>query len=108
MAAPRKFDEETRQRAARMYRYRIAEHGDTKLAAQKHVGGLLDVNPATLRTWVEKTGTAGQPEGGPAGADHDAKLKALRRENADLRRANDFLKTASAFFAKAEVARRLR
>lgn len=108
MAAPRKFDEETRQRAVRMYLERITEHGDTKLAARKHVGGLLDVNPATLRNWVEKTGTADEPDGGPSGADRDAELKALRRENAELRRANDILKTASAFFAAAEVDRRLR
>ena len=52
MAAPRKFDEETRQRAVRMYRERVAEHGDSKLAARKHVGALLDVKPETLRNWI--------------------------------------------------------
>ena len=54
MAAPRMFDEETRQRAVRMYQERVVEHGDTTLAARKHVGRLLDVNPATLRNWVEQ------------------------------------------------------
>ncbi len=67
MAAPRKFDEETLQRAVRMYRERIPEHGDTKLAARKHVGGLLDVNPATLWNWVEETGAADEPDGGSGG-----------------------------------------
>lgn len=90
MAAPKKFDEETRHRAVRMYQERIAEHGDTKLAVRKHAGGLLDVNPATLRNWVEETGAADESDGGSGGADRDAELKALRRENAELRRATHY------------------
>ena len=108
MAAPRKFDEETRQRAVRMYRDRLAEHGDSKLAARKHVGALLDVNPATLRNWIETTGAGTGSGDGSIAVAHDAELKALRRENSELRRANEILKTASAFFAAAEVDRRLR
>lgn len=106
MAAQRKFDEETRQRALRMYNDRIVEHGDSKLAARKHVGGLLDIKPATLRNWVDN-------DTGPGALDvadmseRDGELLALRRENAELRRANDILKTATAFFAAAEVDRRL-
>lgn len=53
MAAPRKFDPETRERAVRLYQDRIAEFGDSKLAARKHVGQLLGINEATLRNWVE-------------------------------------------------------
>ena len=47
MAAPRKFDQEFRERAVRMYRDRLAEGGESKLGARRHVGLLLDVNPAT-------------------------------------------------------------
>ena len=54
MSAPRKFDPETRDRAVRMYEDRVREFGDSKLAARRHVGGLLDINPATLRNWVEQ------------------------------------------------------
>ncbi|MFT7024786.1 MAG: transposase-like protein [Rhodococcus sp. (in: high G+C Gram-positive bacteria)] len=108
MGAPRKFDAETRERAVRMYRDRLAGAGDTKVAARKHVGALLDINPATIRNWVEKDEPpSGQSEAEP-GVDRDAELKALRRENSELRRANEILKTASAFFAAAEVDRRLR
>lgn len=37
----------------RMYRDRLAEGADSKLGARRHVGGLLDLNPATLRNWIE-------------------------------------------------------
>jgi len=107
MAAPRKFDDASRERALRMYRDRLAD-GDSMLGARKHVGELLDINPATLRNWVEKDPEAAGVDDGGSGADRDVELKNLRRENAELRRANEILKTASAFFAAAEVDRRLR
>ena len=53
MSAPRKFDEETRARAVRLYQDRLRDHGESKLAARRHVGQLLDINPATLRNWIE-------------------------------------------------------
>lgn len=108
MSAPRKFDPETCERAVRMYHDRIAEHGESKLAARKHVGQLLGINQATLRNWIEDrygTSSAAAP---PPVRERDAELTALRRENAELRRANEILKTATAFFAAAEVDRRLR
>ncbi|MFD6897234.1 hypothetical protein ACFWB0_22170 [Rhodococcus sp. NPDC060086] len=53
MPAPRKYEAETQERAVRMYRERIAEHGGSKIAARRHVGELLDIAPATLRNWIE-------------------------------------------------------
>jgi transposase len=53
MPAPRKFDEETRARVVRLYTDRLRDHGESKLTARKHVGALLDINPATLRNWIE-------------------------------------------------------
>ena len=99
MSAPRKFDQEIRDRAVRMYRDRLEQQdGESKLAARRQVGVLLDVNPATIRNWVED---AERREGVrvPAGprAVESEEVRALRRENAELRRANDILKTASAF-----------
>ena len=108
MGAPRKFDAETRERAVRMYRDRLAEAGDTKIAARKHVGALLDINPATIRNWVEKDQPVAGADQLEAAMDRDAELRALRRESSELRRANKILKAASAFFAAAEVDRRLR
>lgn len=54
MAAPRKFDEETRARAVRMYQDRIRDLGESKLTARRQVGALLDINPETLRNWIER------------------------------------------------------
>ena len=50
MAAPRKFDQETRERAVRMYHDRRKDNdAESKSNARRHVGTLLDINPATLR-----------------------------------------------------------
>jgi transposase len=108
--APRKFDEETRARAVRLYVDRRRGHGESKLAARQHVGELLDINPATLRNWVEAEERAARPAGLAAddSGDAAAELARLRQENAELRRANEILKTASAFFAAAELDRRLK
>ena len=109
MSAPRKFDEETRARAVRLYADRLRDHGESKLAARKRVGGLLDINPATLRNWIEAEERAARPAGtNSRGSDDDAELRRLRQENAELRRANEILKTASAFFAATELDRRLK
>jgi len=110
MPAPRKFDEETRARAVRLYLDRLRDHGASKLAARKHVGELLDIAPATLRNWIEAEERTARSAGSDPGdsADVAAELRRLRQEVAELRRANDILKTASAFFAQAELDRRLR
>ncbi len=102
MSAPRKFDAETRERAVRMYHEHLADQQCSKLAARKHVGDLLGVKPATLRNWIE----AGAPVSAQTEAE-SAEVKRLKREVAELRRANEILKTASAFFAAAELDRRL-
>ena len=107
MSAPRKFDEETRARAVRLYQDRLRDHGESKLAARRHVGQLLGINPATLRNWIEADERAARPAG-PNAADDAAELRQLRQENAELRRANEILKTSAAFFAQAELDRRLR
>jgi transposase len=109
MSAPGKFDAETRARAVRLYTDRLRDHGGSKLAARKHVGELLDIKPVTLRNWIEHD----QKSSKPAGAGDDAVIdraeyRRLQKENAELRRANEILKTASAFFAQAELDRRLK
>ena len=109
MSAPRKFDEETRARAVRLYQDRLRDHGESKLAARRHVGQLLDINPATLRNWIEAEKRATAPARAAADDSVDmAEVRRLRAENAELRRANQILKTASAFFASAELDRRLK
>ena len=108
MAAQRKYDQETRDRAIRMYRDRRRDQPEESLlAARRRVGELLDIKPETLRGWIERVEIdAGERPGVPSTV--EARIKELERENAELRRANEILKTASAFFAAAELDRRLR
>jgi transposase len=108
MPALRKYDQETRDRAVRMFQDRRRDFPDeSALQARRRVGELLDVKPETLRGWIERAEIdAGQRPGVPSPV--EARIKELERENAELRRANEILKTASAFFAQAELDRRLR
>lgn len=86
MAAPRKFDPETRERAVRMYQDRMRESGESKRAARGHVGELLGINEATMRNWVEdRYGNVGRPSESAGGA-RDDELAMLRKENSELRR----------------------
>ena len=107
MPALRKYDQETRDRAVRMYQERRRDNPkESGLEARKRVGELLDVKPDTLRGWIERVEIdAGERPGVPSSV--DARIKQLERENAELRRANEILKTASAFFAQAELDRKL-
>jgi transposase len=92
-----------------MYADRLRDHKESKLAARKRVGELLDVNPATLRNWIEAAERAEQPvDGGSSDGVSPEEVRALRRRVAELERANEILKTASAFFAQAELDRRLK
>jgi transposase len=106
--APRKYDKESRDRALRMYRDRRRDQPEESLlAARRRVGELLDIKPETLRGWIEREEVdAGDRPGVPSKV--EARLRELERENGELRRANEILKTASAFFAAAELDRKLR
>lgn len=105
MSALRKYDAETQLRAVRMYQDRLAEGDISQLRAREEVGELLGVNQSTLRNWIRRDLGEGVT---PAAADRpDDEVVQLRREVARLRRANDILKTASAFFAAAELDRKL-
>ena len=112
MSAPRRYDQEFRERAVRMYRDRLAEPGESKRGARRHVGSLLDLNEATLRNWVEERNA---PDGarvgtraGSARASEAEEVRALKKRVAELERANEILKTSAAFFARAELDRRLK
>jgi len=109
VSAPRKYDLEFRVRAVRMYRDRLAEVGESKLGARKYVGALLDLNPATLRNWVEDAERADGLRGRASSRSIDSEeVRALKRRVAELERANEILKTSAAFFAQAELDRRLK
>jgi transposase-like protein len=90
-----------------MYRDRLAEPGESKLGARRHVGSLLDLNQATLRNWIEDRYSEGAGPTDRRGADPE-ELRALKKRVAELERANEILKTSAAFFAQAELDRRLK
>jgi transposase len=75
-----------------------ADHG-SEWAAMNHVAELLGVGaPETVRKWCRQAQIdAGSRPG--VTSDESAELKQLKRENAELRRANGILRSASAFFA---------
>ena len=106
MAAPRKYPDELRERAIRMA---VDARRDpaTRSGALRRVGEQLGINPETLRNWVQQ---AEIDEGHRPGVttEEARRIAELERENRELRRANEILRTASAFFASAELDRRLK
>jgi len=91
MSAPRKYDREFRERAVRMYRDRLEQGETSLLGARRHVGALLDLNPATLRNWVEEAERAegSRPAGTAARSGDSEEVRALKKRVAELERAND-------------------
>jgi transposase len=108
VSAPMKYDQEFRDRAVRMYWDRLGEQGESKMGARRHVGALLDVNPATLRNWVEDAERADGSRAPTSRAAESDEVRRLKRRVVELERANEILKTSAAFFAQAELDRRLR
>ncbi len=106
MPAAKKFDAETQERAVRMYTDRVAEGNISQKKAQEEIGALLGINPSTLKNWIRRDLGSGTVR--PVSADDiDGEVVRLRRENAQLKRANEILKKASAFFAAAELDRKI-
>ena len=102
----RKYSPEVRDRAVRMVLEHAREY-PSRWAAVSSVAGKIGCNAATLHEWVKRheidQGTrAGVP------TEMSEKMKALERENRELRQANEILRKASAYFAMAELDRRFK
>ena len=92
------YPQELRERAVRMV-FEVAPSYDSQWAAINAVAQKLGVGTAeTVRKWVRQAETDSGRRPGTT-SEESAELKRLRRENAELRRANEILKAASAFFA---------
>ena len=106
MAAPRKYSVELAQRATRMA---MDARKDPELArgAIKRVADQLGVHPEALRNWVRQAEVDGGTRPGLS-TDDQARITELEREVRELRRANEILKTSAAFFAAAELDRKVR
>jgi transposase len=99
MSSGIKYEQEFKARAVRLYLERRAEHQEeSKAAAVRHVATIVSVPVDTLRSWARQAeiDTGDRPG---VSSDMAADLRRLRRENAELKRANEILRTASAFFA---------
>ena len=96
MSGQRKYSMELRERATRMALEARADP-ERRRGAIKRIGGQLGVNPEALRTWVRAVEQGGRNERGEV-SDQEARIRALEAENRELRRANEILKAASAFF----------
>ena len=103
-----KYDAETKDRAVRMFDKRREEApGESRNESFKHLSVLLGIPPDTIRGWVNRARVDAGEKPGVTTAERE-EIKALRRELAEVKRANEILKTASAFFAAAELDRRLK
>lgn len=98
MARPSPYPPELRERAVRMVA-EIRPNYPTEWAAMKAVAAKLGIGTAeTMRTWVRRAQVdTGQRPG--VTSEEVEEIKRLKAENAELRRANEILKAASAFFA---------
>ena len=91
MAAPRKYPDELRERAVRL----VFESG----RPIAHVARDLGIHKEALRHWVRQAGADAGRRRDLLTSDEREELKRLRKENAELKRANAILKDASVYFA---------
>ena len=104
MKAQKRYSEEFRERAVRLVEEQQKD-GRSQWAAMQSISGKLGCTAETLRRWVRQAERDDGKRPGLTSAETEG-LKQLRRENKELKRANDILRTASAYFAQVELDRR--
>lgn len=104
MTRPSRFSPEVRERAVRMVLEQQDKH-ESQWAAITSIAEKIGCTAETLRSWVRQAERdAGRRPG--LTTEERTRLKQLERENVELRRANEILRKASAYFAQAELDRR--
>lgn len=106
MSKANRYSPEVRERAVRLVLEHQADY-PSQWQAICSIAGKIGCSPDSLKAWLSKAQTNAGPQGS-ARTDEGERLKALEKENKELRRANEILKTASAFFAQAELDRKLK
>jgi transposase-like protein len=101
-----KFSPEVRERAVRMVQEHRGEY-PSLWAAVESIAPKIGCVPQTLLEWVKRAEVDAGMRPGMTTAEAQ-RIKELEREVKELRRANDILRTASAFFAQAELDRKLK
>ena len=101
-----RYSPEIRERAVRMVFEHQAEY-DSQWAAMNSIAAKIGCTAETLRKWVRRAERDQGLREGVTSSERE-RLKALERENRELKRANEILRKASAFFAQAELDRKPR
>ena len=99
-----KFSPEVRERAVRLVFDNVGQHG-SRWQAIMSIAAKIGCAPQTLNDWVKKAEVDSGKRPGVSNEMSD-RMKALERENRELRQANEILRKASAYFAMAELDRR--
>ena len=99
-----KYSPEVRERAVRMVLDNQGQH-ESRWAAIMSISAKIGCAPQTLNEWVRRAEVDGGERAGVTTEMAD-RLKALERENRELKQANEILRKASAYFAQAEFDRR--
>lgn len=105
-AAKPRFSPELRERAIRLVYEQRKEHS-SQWATIVSVAGKIGCSTQTLDSWIKRHDIDSGLKAGVTTTEAE-RVKALEREVKELRRANEILKLASAFFAQAELDRRLK
>ena len=101
-----KFSPEVVERAIRMV-FDAKDQYSSQWAAIESIAAKIGCTPETLRRWVRQGERDGGTREGPTTSEQQ-RLKELEREVRELRRANEILRLAGAYFAQAELDRRLK
>ena len=104
MGRPSKYSAEVRERAVRLVLEQTPAH-ESQWQAIESIAAKMGCTAETLRKWVRQAERDAGQRAGLMTSERE-RLKELERENRELKRTNEILRKASAFFAQAELDRR--
>jgi len=106
MKTLKRYSPEVRERAVRLVFEHQHEH-ESQWSTIQSISAKIGCTAETLRRWVRQS-EIDQGDRGGISTNERERLKKLERENRELKRANEILRTVSAFFAQAELDRKLK